>query len=534
MSEHDLKCWPAYFSAVLDGRKTFELRKNDRGYREGDVLLLREYDPDHLYTGRELRRVVTYVLFGGGLAGPTAEALSGDYVILGLAAPSPASASGVTLEEILVDAEQRKAEIAKLISEVLHERDKVEVMAKRADRYLSRAEAAEAEVVKLRALSALPASAPPPVPMAKRTDDGWLVVRQRETDPPEVWKFTDEAEARAFHDRAQMQWSDCYLARVVKQGAQIDALPAASPTVSINQVGDAVCEHGTAMDVHCCHCHSGFIFDTEHECPPPPCYHCQEGRHGECVGVPCSCACPAPPPAPTACVPAAEGKCERCLHPKDWHRRHGCYAVGCTCKISRFAEPCAPHGQTHCMMCALTKALPTEDGAARIAAERRRQVEREGWTPEHDDEHENGELLAAAVKYIDAGADVDLEMRPPVWPFEASSWKPSDDQVCCLTKAGALIAAEIDRLRRRDRPTSGLPVAPAGRTEAPESTGALPAVSQVTELIEQWRKSAANLRTVVVTGVNAYNAQAMVFDRCADELEALASQIAVSRETEKD
>jgi hypothetical protein len=73
-------------------------------------------------------------------------------------APSPASASEVTLEEILVDAEQRKAEIAKLISEVLHERDKVEVMAKRADRYLSRAEAAEAEVVKLRALSALPAA----------------------------------------------------------------------------------------------------------------------------------------------------------------------------------------------------------------------------------------------------------------------------------------------------------------------------------------------------------------------------------------
>ena len=30
---------------------------------------------------------------------------------------------------------------------------------------------------------------------------------------------------------------------------------------------DAVCQHGTAMDVHCCHCHSGFIFDMAHECP---------------------------------------------------------------------------------------------------------------------------------------------------------------------------------------------------------------------------------------------------------------------------
>jgi hypothetical protein len=32
---------------------------------------------------------------------------------------------------------------------------------------------------------------------------------------------------------------------------------------------DAVCEHGTALDVHCCNCHSGFIFDKDHECPTP-------------------------------------------------------------------------------------------------------------------------------------------------------------------------------------------------------------------------------------------------------------------------
>jgi hypothetical protein len=30
---------------------------------------------------------------------------------------------------------------------------------------------------------------------------------------------------------------------------------------------DVVCSHGTAMDVHCCNCHSGFIFDIDHECP---------------------------------------------------------------------------------------------------------------------------------------------------------------------------------------------------------------------------------------------------------------------------
>ena len=30
---------------------------------------------------------------------------------------------------------------------------------------------------------------------------------------------------------------------------------------------DVVCKHGVAMDVHCCNCHSGFIFDMNHECP---------------------------------------------------------------------------------------------------------------------------------------------------------------------------------------------------------------------------------------------------------------------------
>jgi len=38
----------------------------------------------------------------------------------------------------------------------------------------------------------------------------------------------------------------------------------------IDDAGDWVCEHGTAMDVHCCNCHSGFIFDIDHECDPMP------------------------------------------------------------------------------------------------------------------------------------------------------------------------------------------------------------------------------------------------------------------------
>jgi hypothetical protein len=39
-------------------------------------------------------------------------------------------------------------------------------------------------------------------------------------------------------------------------------------TVTVNDLGDHVCQHGVALDVHCCNCHSGFVFDLEHKCPP--------------------------------------------------------------------------------------------------------------------------------------------------------------------------------------------------------------------------------------------------------------------------
>jgi hypothetical protein len=48
MKVHDLKCWPREFRHVQDGRKTFEVRKNDRDFREGDLVILREYVPEHM------------------------------------------------------------------------------------------------------------------------------------------------------------------------------------------------------------------------------------------------------------------------------------------------------------------------------------------------------------------------------------------------------------------------------------------------------------------------------------------------------
>jgi len=93
-----------------------------------------------------------------------------------------------------------------------------------------------------------------------------------------------------------------------------------------------------------------------------------------------------------------------------------------------------------------------KDGAALIVAERKRQVKSEGFTRCHDDDsdHQHGELARAAQCYAGANLNANSAM-PWQWPatWLVTWWKPSDDPVCNLVKAGALIAAEIDRLQRR-------------------------------------------------------------------------------------
>lgn len=79
-------------------------------------------------------------------------------------------------------------------------------------------------------------------------------------------------------------------------------------------------------------------------------------------------------------------------------------------------------------------------GAELIAAERKRQIENEGFTPAHDLRYNRGELLLAGKCYANV---------PALWPWSSAWWKPSDDPVKNLVKAGALIAAEIDRLLRQ-------------------------------------------------------------------------------------
>lgn len=67
---HVVKSWPEFFQPLMDGTKTFEIRFDDRHYAVGDVLHIREYDDRAgKFTGREVRRRVTYLLRGVGVGG---------------------------------------------------------------------------------------------------------------------------------------------------------------------------------------------------------------------------------------------------------------------------------------------------------------------------------------------------------------------------------------------------------------------------------------------------------------------------------
>jgi hypothetical protein len=108
-------------------------------------------------------------------------------------------------------------------------------------------------------------------------------------------------------------------------------------------------------------------------------------------------------------------------------------------------------------MSELTKA------AQDVLAERARQINVEGWTQEHDDEHGNGELAFAAACYahqasarawvlrdLSDGAERYTSDEPPnEWPdsWDASWWRPKNPRRD-LVRAAALLLAEIERLDR--------------------------------------------------------------------------------------
>ena len=68
MTIHELKTWEQPFRDIVCGNKTHEVRKDDRNFKVGDVLVLRQWlSLAHEYTGREARVVVTHKTTGYGL-----------------------------------------------------------------------------------------------------------------------------------------------------------------------------------------------------------------------------------------------------------------------------------------------------------------------------------------------------------------------------------------------------------------------------------------------------------------------------------
>jgi hypothetical protein len=87
--EHTLKCLPTYWDAIERGEKTFDVRRDDRGFQKGDFVILqrlneskhRQHEIEYDGNGRpahQLRRKITYILTGGQFG------IEPGYVILAL------------------------------------------------------------------------------------------------------------------------------------------------------------------------------------------------------------------------------------------------------------------------------------------------------------------------------------------------------------------------------------------------------------------------------------------------------------------
>ncbi|HCE5830530.1 TPA: hypothetical protein ACG4MB_002853 [Pseudomonas aeruginosa] len=89
-----------------------------------------------------------------------------------------------------------------------------------------------------------------------------------------------------------------------------------------------------------------------------------------------------------------------------------------------------------------------------VQEERRRQITAEGWTPEHDDEHADGQMAQAAGCYALHAGGIGTDWPDGLqngaalfWPWDRDSWKPTTPRRD-LVKACALALAEIERLDR--------------------------------------------------------------------------------------
>ena len=91
-TEHNLKTLARYWDAIADGRKTFEVRRNDRAFQTGDILVLLKWDdegkyyvpdPADRFNASTIRKRITYLLQGGQFG------IEPGFCVLGLGEPTP-------------------------------------------------------------------------------------------------------------------------------------------------------------------------------------------------------------------------------------------------------------------------------------------------------------------------------------------------------------------------------------------------------------------------------------------------------------
>lgn len=158
-----------------------------------------------------------------------------------------------------------------------------------------------------------------------------------------------------------------------------------------------------------------------------------------------------PLPEPVAWMRPRAGK-----HHIKWADGHVDFASAARSPAERFIAAgwtplySAPQAQT-------ALPVPLTDAGHDVLAERKRQVEEEGWTPGHDDQHRDGSMALAAAVYALIGSSDgrhrgDNEQTPSIteilWPWDWSWFKPKSRR-CNLIRAAALLLAEIERLDRR-------------------------------------------------------------------------------------
>ena len=143
--------------------------------------------------------------------------------------------------------------------------------------------------------------------------------------------------------------------------------------------------------------------------------------------------------------------------PTPWPSCPDCHgpAAAIATKADGDAYPIAVPGEIEHLGGCPQEAPTKMNGAESIAAERERQRREEGHHDEDDDQHTTGELALAGAVYAmphahrrmvpAPGASAVPELWPAGW-----AWKPSTRRRHDLVRAGALIAAEIDRLDRLD------------------------------------------------------------------------------------